>query len=424
MAELESTHDPIYDEILKDNEKAVMVNGATGEPVAKVEDEPEEEQEEVEDQEEEKEESKEESEQEEKEESEEDKEEDEEKDESDDFLKRVNETLGVEFKDISEFESLKEDVSKLPEYKDAVKLKTVVDDLEAKRKELEEQNKALRDMYDPMKVFANETEYKRNQLIKKFPEYDPDVVGRIVKKDIDKLDAIESIKLKELLENPDIYTNDKQALDIIYDQLGIDEDTTIEEIEGLQRTKLLKSAKEAKKLFQSLKDGVDDMSTIDVLADREAQKKEVEENHRKLKDEWKPFMENLADVVDDIDHKGKDETGAEYDFTFKLGEDFRNDLKKEAELAANYYAKRNLKFDDEGKQRVKAELLDFYIKKNWRNIMEVYAADRVARYVESNRKEKANPPDVNKKTDVGDAKKTKQQKIKERAEADLLADLG
>lgn len=301
-----------------------------------------------------------------------------------------NQSFGTEFNE-EEFNSIKEDIPKLKEYKEAIKLTDVVKELNGKIKAAQDENEELKSLYDPKKIFVSDAEYNRQQLLRKYPDYDPSVITKIINADVSKLSPFESLKLKTLLEDGDIYKSERDVEEMIADKYDIDISEQFSDLESLKRNKILKDAKEANKVFSNLKAGDGEESKLDILADREAKQKERDESYRKLKDDWKPLIEKIPDQISDLNLSIKDEDGEEHNFVFKVEDDFKGKIKSNIDSIVDGKSKLGVEASTENTAKLIGELTDVYTKINLNKIIQAAVTFGSTLKGEKIIKEKDNP---------------------------------
>lgn len=340
---------------------------------------------------------------------------DEDEDEDEPFIKDFNETLGTGYKNKEEIKGLKDDIKNLSTYKEASEKVGDYDAIKEENQRLKADNVELKELYDPEKIFVSKTEYNRQQLLRKYPDYDPSVITKIVNSDLSKMTPQQAIVLHVLLKDGDIYRNDTEVYDMFEEEHGINLSEDLESLESVKRNKVLKVAKDAKILFAEFHKEPEKKEGLDIMAQKDQDKKDKEEGFRKLKESWELFTVDIHKLVPDIAVKVKEDE-SENEYVYKLDEEFRRDLSKKATDLSEIYAKNGYDLTDESKQRVIAELKRIYIDKNFDKIVSSFIADGIAKYVENQDLKKANPK---RKTETASKKKTDAQKEHEQFEAEV-----
>lgn len=330
----------------------------------------------------------------------------------DDALEFLNSSLGTEH-------TSRDDVLAVG-YKERLielnNLSNSVTELTSNNDKLTKANKELLEKIDPLKFFANEDEYRRQQLLISHPDYDPATLSRVVNSDLEKLSPIEVLRLKIQLQDGDIYKTTQEVDEAIEDEYDVELTDGFDEIESRKKNKILKNAKMARKEFLELKQGVKLPEKVDY-------DKQKQEAFDKSKDQWSPFFkEDFIKALGKIEFTTKTKDGkVEKVFEFKVDEGYHKSINEKIDGIIETIAKRNVEFTKEGKQAIIKEFKDYYLKNNILKIMDAYANDKITQMDEEQFKKLQNPKPVSKKE--APESKTSAEKSKEKAEKEIEEDL-
>lgn len=248
--------------------------------------------------------------------------------ESVNWMESFNKAIGREFKDEEEVKNL---------LKTSDEYSTVKAKVEEYEKMIAEKDKALQDYYNPMTYFANEQQYTINQILKKNPELNYNVVNRIVTTNLSDMADKDVLILNEVLTAKGAF--DESVVDrIVTKKYGLNVNKDELDEEGLRDYKaqewiMKKDADKARSELTKLLE-VDKPKAIDPVL---AKKEQVEKDNQLFgenKAKWDMFtnefvkkFENLK-VEYALDDKQKDT------FTFGVDEKFKAVLKEKLPLIA------------------------------------------------------------------------------------------
>lgn len=190
---------------------------------------------------------------------------------------------------------------------------------------------------DWKKYFDKEEDFKFMQLKKQFPDLNANVLQTVIYSDTSKVPPLEVLAKLNLLKDGDIYSNEQEAMEAVYADFGLAEDTPFEEQERSVQLKVKKAAKQARLEFETIKQSVKmpDVPTAEVL---EQKNKEVQERQSRIREAVEPlFSKKIPESIKKIDFKVKEknEKNEEVDtelFSFEIGEGYMKSAKVQSLL--------------------------------------------------------------------------------------------
>lgn len=171
-------------------------------------------------------------------------------------------------------------------FKEALGARSKISEYEQRLSELEpykERYNGIKDRVGKTKeIFANETVQKLNELVKKFPDKDPSMVGKILDMNIDNIrsfeDKIDALVLKEKVDNGGNY-DDAVVKSALLKQFGINPEDPQEDWPSDAKYNLEKAFGAASKEFREMQNvPVDDIINFDSYEQEEAQAIEERKN--------------------------------------------------------------------------------------------------------------------------------------------------
>jgi hypothetical protein len=294
------------------------------------------------------------------------------------------------------------------------------------RKELDE----LKSGIDPAGFFVNEAEYRRQLLLKQFPQYDPELVTRVVLKDVDKMDDLEAIRLYRRLSRPNVYRTDANVDLMLKKELGLESDSAIDLSVADETTQLMVKdlGETARTEFNKIKNSVKLPDKVN-LEERKA--KELSDKKASF-DRNKPLWERaLKDVPGDFDKMEFKYTdpGTNQEITLydhEIEADFKKEVEKAMEKVSELLAQNHewsIKTEKEEIGKIKLALKTKYLSENVNKIMYAFKKKTEKELSDKLHEEIHNPqkPNLNEKPI---AEKSDTQKSKEKVENDILKSHG
>ena len=329
-----------------------------------------------------------------------------------DILAHYKTTFGIESATKEEAEEqLKTTFTKYNELKDLPdKFTQTQQELETIRRRNEELSSAI----DPLKYFANKDGYIREQLLIQHPEYDPNVITKVIGAKLDELSPIEVLVLGRRLKDGDIYKTDTDAIADIEETYSIDLSDEFDNLTPAKQNAIRKEAKTLKSEFSEIKNSVKLPEVVNPETLSAQKSEELRQLQDNLKKGWKPIVESLPTLLDKVQIKNGENTLIEY----AIDNNFKADLSKKFNETVEFLAQKGVEVNDEAKAALVAEIKQTYVMNNLGAIMERYAQDKITAMDEATFRELHNSKPAN--TAEADAAKSRRETSKEKAEDDLV----
>jgi|GEM_PF-5807618 len=203
--------------------------------------------------------------------------------------------------------------------------------LEEKDKILAENEEAIKEGFNPMSYFANEQQFKINQILKANEGLNENIVNRVVTSDLNELNDEDVLLLNELIETKGTY--DERIVKLaIKDRYGLNvnkEDLENDELQAFQ-VKEYNLKKDAEKARGNL----DKMTNIDLPAFKdpkdlaEERKAERDKVYNDSKDNWKQFADEYTEKLDKLTISYRDDENKEANVDFNVDSKFKDILKE------------------------------------------------------------------------------------------------
>lgn len=331
-----------------------------------------------------------------------------------DFLAHYSTLLGSQFQSKDEAEaSIKEVFTKYNELKDLPEKYTQAQqEVESYKTKYQQVSEAV----DPLKYFSKPESYIREQLLIKYPDYDPSALTKAITST--DLTPIEALIVGRKLNDGDIYKTDADAIADIEETYGIDLSEEFDQLPAAKRNAILKEAKSYKQKFAELKNSVELPQALNPETMAQERSEQLRQQQDTLKQSWKPFVDTLTTQLDKVAITKGEETV----FEFAIDDTFKAELAKRTNDTLEFLAQRGLPFDDNAKAALVGELKQTYMLNNLPTILERYASEKIAAMDEATFRELHNPKPAN-QTQNNPAK-SNFDKSKEAAEQQIAQSLG
>jgi len=183
-----------------------------------------------------------------------------------------------------------------------------------------EREAELRKGLDPMSYFTSEQNYIAEQLRKKYPDMDPLSIQKAVTTDLTKMDDLDVLALKDVIETPGYSGGEAMAKKILADDFGVDLSEPSEQWDELARAKIERAAIKARKELSQFKTEVE----IPSVRNEEDLKAERAQKLEDLKTKWRPAISQLSTGFDKITVPGEEPGQVRYEFV--VPQSFRDGL--------------------------------------------------------------------------------------------------
>lgn len=243
-------------------------------------------------------------------------------------IESFNKAFGRDFKSNEEIQSLFADKEEF------VSLKAKYEELE--KQSVEKDNK-LKEQFNPMSYFANEQQFKINQILKANPDLNESMVNRLVTSNLDEMSELDVLKLNEVLTTRGAY-DESLLLDVINDRYGLDVDKEDLDEQGLKKLRVkeysmkkdaIKAREEMKKLLEVEIPEFKDPTVLAQEKDADAKKKFDES-----KAQWSIYTDKFVKELDKLSIEYQTDGKEKSMFDFAYDDDFKAVLKEKLPIIA------------------------------------------------------------------------------------------
>jgi hypothetical protein len=290
-----------------------------------------------------------------------------------DFNTKYGKRFGREIKEEKELEDIFSAPSKVSEYENKVKdlesqhglTKKELEDLKIQR---ENEKDSLR-FIDIKKYFANDSLYKTNEMLKKYPDKDISIMTSISNMDLEKTDTVDLLVKKALLDDSDIFKgmNDSQVKEVIADNFGGVDLNDPDSWDNVTKAKIAKAGKEIRNEFKALQN-VELPVPVDVEKVRQEFVSKEKAQFEQTKQAWSPIVDKMISNFTELiipDEDGKE--------LYKYNPEINDSFKKEVSNYVDYLAYTGQPINEETITNVLESIKGRYIAKELPKIIKSHA---------------------------------------------------
>ena len=223
------------------------------------------------------------------------------------FFEEINKRYSRGFKSDDEVTAALGSLSKMTEYetrlKEASEHKAKLDELTTKEKSWLEEKQKLEARANPLAFFRDEKAYVAEQLRRQFPDKDPAVIERIATNDLSRMDKVDLLAHRLLLDAPDIEGGLEGAKEAVLADMGLEVGSKPEEWDRITKNKITVKAAQARKDLEELQRSVE-IPKVKSEADLQL---EVANKIEGLKRAWTPFLDKM-EAIDKLQIPAEDGT--------------------------------------------------------------------------------------------------------------------
>ena len=223
------------------------------------------------------------------------------------FFEEINKRYSKGFKSDDEVTAALGSLSKMTEYetrlKEASEHKAKLDELTTKEKSWLEEKQKLEARANPLAFFRDEKAYVAEQLRRQFPDKDPAVIERIATNDLSRMDKVDLLAHRLLLDAPDIEGGLEGAKEAVLSDMGLEVGSKPEEWDRITKNKITVKAAQARKDLEELQRSVE-IPKVKSEADLQL---EVANKIEGLKRAWTPFLDKM-EAIDKLQIPAEDGT--------------------------------------------------------------------------------------------------------------------
>jgi len=223
------------------------------------------------------------------------------------FFEEINKRYSKGFKSDDEVTAALGSLSKMTEYEtkltEASEHKAKLDELTTKEKSWLEEKQKLEARLNPLAFFRDEKAYVAEQLRRQFPDKDPAVIERIATNDLSRMDKVDLLAHRLLLDAPDIEGGLEGAKEAVLSDMGLEVGSKPEEWDRITKNKITVKAAQARKDLEELQRSVE-IPKVKSEADLQL---EVANKIEGLKKAWTPFLDKM-EAIDKLQIPAEDGT--------------------------------------------------------------------------------------------------------------------
>lgn len=240
--------------------------------------------------------------------------------------------------------------------------------------ELENDYEQLAKTSDPSSAFANDDEYKIFLTAQKMGQgKDFGVVQKIIRSDLNQMDDLDVLSLKDQYDIPRYAGKDDKAKRAILGDLGIDTsgdfqlDHYKESLSEEQELKLARMAHQAREAFNQGKANVQLPEKVDYKVKIQEKLKQRQDHFNELGQKWNDVSPKIADTMGQIKFVDKNDKGEVVDdFSYDIDQEFRSEIPT---YVSNYAMTNNVEPTPENVKGITELLFNAYKVANWDTIM-------------------------------------------------------
>ena len=259
------------------------------------------------------------------------------------FFEELNKRYKAGFKSDDEVTAALGSLSKMTEYeaklREAEQHRAKVDELTAKEKSWLEEKQKLEARVNPLAFFRDEKAYVAEQLRRQFPDRDPATIERVVTSDLSRMDKVELLAHRLLLDAPDIEGGLEGAKEAVLSDMGLEMGSKPEEWDRITKNKLTVKAAQARKDLEELQRSVE-IPKVKTEADLQA---EMATKIDGLKRAWTPLLDKM-ETIDKLQIPAEDGTVlASIDIPAEWRKEMREELTTTALASGQEPTEENIK---------------------------------------------------------------------------------
>jgi len=264
--------------------------------------------------------------------------------------------------------------------------------LEDKDKAIVERDETIKQQFNPMSYFANEKQFKLNQILKENEGLNEGIVGRLMNSDLSELSDKDVLKLNDLIKTKGTFDDRIVEMDI-EDRYGLNvkkEDLDSDELQAYQvkEYRLKKDADVARDELKKLTN-VELPEFQDPIGLKNADKEAQEAAFNETKDKWGEFANDFVEKFEKINIPYKVDDNQEANFEFAVDDKFKKAIAENLPVYAALMGKDITKEDD--KKSVITQVQKDYVWDNISNIVRNIHEDTVTKMTQEKFNEYHNP---------------------------------
>jgi len=271
-------------------------------------------------------------------------------------------------------------------------------------RELEQQYEELAKKEDPLSLFANEEEYKNFLTAQKMgvnQGKDFGVVQKIVRTNMDQMDDLDVLSLKDQYDIPKFAGKDDKVKKALLEEIGVDVndenfklDHYKEHLTEEQDLKLARLANQARQFFNQNKADVKIPERVDYKQKIQERLQQRQDRFNQLNTAWKEQANRIAESSNQVKYVEKNEKGEVVDeFVYDVDAEFKQSI---PEIVNNYAVTNNVEPTPENVKAVTELMMNAYKVANWEKMLKSARNEARTQVREQLDKERFNGQPINK----------------------------
>lgn len=242
------------------------------------------------------------------------------------FFEEINKRFSREYKSDEELQEVFASTARIADYdtkiKEATEYKQKAEELTNAQKAWLEEKAKLEAKVNPLAFFRDEKAFVAEQLRRQFPDRDPMAIERLVTTDLSRMDKVELLAQKMLLDTPDIDGGLDGAKEAVLAQMGVEQGSKPEEWDRITKNRLTVEAGKARKELEEFQRSIE----IPKVKTEDDVKAEIAAHQDGLRKAWTPFLDKM-EAIDKLQIPSEDGTVlATIDIPEQLRKEMRSEL--------------------------------------------------------------------------------------------------
>lgn len=269
-------------------------------------------------------------------------------------------------------------------------------------KELEQNYEELIKKEDQSSLFANEDEYRNFLVAQKIGQgKDFGVVQKIIRSNLDQMDELEVVSLKEQYDIPKFAGRDDRVKKALLEEIGVDINDPEFKLENYkeklteeQDLKLSRLANQARQFFNQSKSGVQLPEKVDYKQKINERLQQRQQRVEQLNKTWQETAKGIAESASQVKFVEKNDKGEVVDeFIYDVDAEFKQNI---PDIINQYAVSNNVEPTPENVKAVTELLMNAYKVANWEKMLKSARNEARTQVREQLDKERFNGQPINK----------------------------
>jgi hypothetical protein len=272
----------------------------------------------------------------------------------------------------------------------------------AYNKELEQNYEELIKKEDQSSLFANEDEYRNFLIAQKIGQgKDFGVVQKIIRSNLDQMDELDVVSLKEQYDIPKFAGRDDRVKKALLEEIGVDINDPEFKLENYkeklteeQDLKLSRLANQARQTFNQAKSGVQLPEKVDYKQKINERLQQRQQRVEQLNKTWHETARGIAESASQVKFVDKNDKGEVVDeFIYDVDAEFKQNI---PDIINQYAVSNNVEPTPENVKAVTELLMNAYKVANWDKMLRSARNEARTQVREQLDKERFNGQPINK----------------------------